>query len=158
MAKQSTASGLAFVEDEEVECILFRSAEGILERADLREDERADWRAPGPVFCRWTHRFKPVADSDENRQSLATAEEIFLGLIDEVKSTEGEEPGSMKRERLVFLNLITVMLERRRVLKALPNQRGRYRYMPEKRDVVVPLIDLEPTEIAGLISEIDALL
>ncbi len=158
MAKQSTVSGVAFAEDEEVECILYRGEEGVLERADLREEERSDWTAPGPVFCRWRHRFKPASDSDENRRSLATAEEIFLGLIEEVKSTEGDEPGSMKRERLVFLNLITVMLERRRVLKPLANRRGHYRYMPEKRDLVVPLIDLEPLEIAGLLSEIDALL
>lgn len=158
VARQSTVSGVAFVEGEEVACILYRSAEGLLERADLREVERAEWSEPGPVLCRWRHRFKPAADSDSERTSLATAEEIFLGLLEELGASESEACSEAKRERLVLLNLTALMLERRRILKPLGSRKGHYRYMPEKRDLTVPFIELDPREICGLLSEIDALL
>jgi hypothetical protein len=157
VAKQSTLSGVGFTDGELVECILYRSDEGVLERADLRGEEWADWKAPGEVFCRWRHRYKisQDSDSDAERRSLATAEEIFLGLLEEAGADPSED--KLKREQLILLNLIALMLERRRVLKPL-SAPGHYRYMPEKRDLRLPLIELEPLEIAGLISELDALL
>ncbi|MFP4283328.1 MAG: hypothetical protein ACLFU2_11950 [Opitutales bacterium] len=175
MAKTSSLSGEPFAVGDTVESFLFRGAQGELERADLRPSEVPAWPMPEGLLCRWRHRVRERddAEGDARRRSLATAEELFLALLeaggekpaegaDEAAEVGNEEAvgesARPPRERLIFLNLLALMLERRRVLKPIGRRPGLYRYMPEKRELRVPLVELDPAEVVPFIEELDALL
>lgn len=168
VAKTSSLSGDSFEAGELVESFLFRDAEGILERADLRRAEVEGWSAPGAVICRWQHRIKTPSDdeAESRRQSLASAEEMFLALagLGESEVEEGATPPAAppeapeSRERSVLLNLLALLLERKRVLKPVRGRPGHFLYGSEKRPVNVPRIDLDPREIVPLVAELDGLL
>ena len=163
VAKTSSLSGVAFEERETVVCFLYRGTDGELERADLREEEVASWHATGPILCRWRHRLRPVAsdDAEARRQSLASAEELFFALVgEETTEAEGALPGGdrAERDRAILLNLLALMLERKRVLKAIRGQPGNFLYGPEKKVVRVLPVELDPLEIAPLVAELEGLL
>jgi hypothetical protein len=164
VAKTSSLSGDVFGDGETVECFLYRGSAGELERADLREGEVEAWEAPGAVLCRWRHRLRPAAKSEAEarRQTLATAEELFLALLEPAPANDAaEDPGAearAARERAILLHLLALMLERKRVLKPVRGRPQCYLLGPEKRVIEVARVELDPREIAPLVAELEGLL
>ncbi len=162
VAKQSSVTGESFEPGDIVESFLFRNTEGDLERSDLRPEESATFTVPENLLCRWRHRVRELDESDAaaRRQSLASAEEMFNSLLEGMPKDTGVEGAvaARSREQLVLLNLLVLVLERRRVLKAVGGGAGNFWHVREKRPVRVPRVELDPAEIAPLLVELDGLL
>jgi hypothetical protein len=126
LARMSYASGRPFAVGERVTCVIFRGPEG-LQRADLGEEEAAAWQAPGDVLGRWV---RAVDDPEESlrlqrRQALASAEELFLALM--------QETGGAGPDKELLAQFLALMLERKRILRPVgPAQNGRQRYAHSK--------------------------
>lgn len=162
VAKSSSLSGESFAEGELVESFLYRNSENVLERADLRASEVEHWPVPDGLLCRWRHRVRSVAlsDSEARRQSVASAEEMFLAMVDAQTSDQAPVDPSVEhaQDPAVLLNLLALLLERKRVLKPVAGRLGRYYYGSEKRIIEVLRVDLEPLKIVPLLEELEALL
>ena len=88
---------------------------------------------------------------------MQSAEELFLSLAATI-AEEGGAGDQPREEPLILLNLLALMLERKRVLRAVPEHPERYWHGREKQLVVVPRTDLSPERILPLVAELDALL
>jgi len=146
----SVLSGKAFSPGDRIWSVLFRTAEGGFERADVFEAEREAFKPEGDILCQWGHRVKPVrtTEADEKRAELQTAEEVFLSLFEADAEDDGEGVQAT-RDRLKFF--LSLQLERKRILRPLGG--GRYRHMPSKREYRVPQLELTPELVASHLKE-----
>ena len=146
LSRTSFASGQTFTPGEKVTCIIFRGPEG-LQRADLAEAEAREWQPPGDVLGRWLRKAGDESDSTKRRQALASAEEVFLAFQ--------QEPGGAGPDKDLLLQLLALMLERKRILR--PQGRpveGRQQYWHPRlqQEFSVPHQALTP-EILGPLRE-----
>lgn len=161
IAKESSLSGEKFEPGDVAESFLYRNPEGELERADLHLSELEAFEVPETLLCRWRHRVRDAdtSEADARKRSIASAEEMFLALLEREAELPEGEPLAMEsrtaREQLVLLNLLALMLERRRILKAIP---GGYWHTREKRNLRIRRVDLDPAEIAPLLVELENLI
>jgi hypothetical protein len=137
-------TGRAFTPGESVVCIIYRGPAG-LDRADLAEAEAGAWPAPGEVLGRWTRKAEDESAAARRRQALASAEEMFLALM--------QESGGAGEDKDLLLQLLGLMLERKRILR--PQGRpegGRQRYLHTRlqQEFSVPQRELTPERFAGL--------
>jgi hypothetical protein len=110
-ARVSFSSGRPFAVGERVACVIFRAPEGLM-RADLSEPEAAEWQAPGEVLGRWVREVNDEEDERaRKRQDLASAEEMFLAMV--------QEPGGAGEDKELLLQFLALILERKRVLRAI---------------------------------------
>jgi len=119
-------SGRDFAEGERVVSFLVRDAAqgGAVLRYDVAEVVQADLMAPGPVACRWVQLFKARKAEDNAERTLKlTAETLFLALSDPANER------TMENERL--LQVLALMLERKRVLKPKGRSADRRRFVYE---------------------------
>lgn len=119
-------SGRDFAEGERVVSFLVRDAAqgGAVLRYDVAEVVQADFMAPGPVACRWVQLFKARKAEDNAERTLKlTAETLFLALSDPANER------TMENERL--LQVLALMLERKRVLKPKGRSADRRRFVYE---------------------------
>lgn len=159
VAKTSSRSARAFAPGDRVESFLYRSEGGEVERADLHLDEVGEWTAPGPLLCRWQHTLKERADEEAaaRRSALQSAEELFFALFEaEAEAVEGES-AEVRRDRRVLLTLLTLMLERKRVLKARDRRGGLYWHPAAKREVRIAPVDLGPEELLNVREQLSQL-
>lgn len=120
LSRASFVSGQAFTPGEKVTCVIFRGPEGV-QRADLTETEAREWQPPGEVLGRWSRKAEDESAAAKRRLALASAEEVFLAFI--------QEPGGAGPDKDVLLQLLALMIERKRLLR--PQGRpadGRQRY------------------------------
>jgi len=96
-------------------CILFRGTEG-LQRADLAEAEAAEWKPTGEIWGRWTREVENEDELARKRQALASAEEVFLALA--------QEAGGAGPEKETLLQMLALLLERKRLLRPLGRPAG----------------------------------
>lgn len=109
-AKNSRASGRAFVEGDRVISYLVREENGEIGRHDILAAEDAGYAKPSFVFCSWTVSYKPRrADENPGRTLKLTAENLFVTLGD-----PAAEPNAANTPLLQFLALL---LERKRLLR-----------------------------------------
>ncbi len=121
LSRASFISGQTFTPGEKVACVIFRGPEG-LQRADLSEAEAVEWQPPGEVLGRWHRKAEDESDAAKRRLSLASAEEVFLAL--------SQEPGGAGEEKDLLLQLLALLLERKRLLKPQGKPaNGRLRYL-----------------------------
>ena len=141
IARKSSLSDTPFSPGERVVCLVYKIAgKDELGRADLMESELDDFEMPGEGLGRWTRVVKDPDDESANvHETVASAEDFFFSLF-EVKQSEAQQESDMLK------HLLCLMLERKRVLKALgPRQtKGQqtYRHVKTKQELLVPVVDI----------------
>ncbi len=126
LAPRCHLTGRGFAEGERVVSFLVRdvSQGGAVVRYDVAEATQADFMTPGPVACRWVQLFKArKAEENAERTLKLTAETLFLALSDPANERTTEN------ERL--LQVLALMLERKRVLRPKGRSADRRRFVYE---------------------------
>jgi len=152
IAKKSTLSETAFAPGDRVACLIFVDPEtSELARADLLEEELGDFSPPAEVLGRWVRVVKePGEESVQAKEAVASAEDFFFSLYAPEKPETPETPESPEsRESSDALkHLIALMLERKRVLRAIPPRRTEgeqpYLHVKRKEEVLVPVVEISP--------------
>ena len=141
IARKSTLSGEVFNPGDRVACLIFKGEEaGELGRADLRPDEVEAFELPGEVLGRWARVVKDPDDvSASASETMASAEDFFFSLF------ENESPDT-KEESDMLKHLLSLMLERKRVLRATGDRKSigeqSYRHVKTKQMIQVPIVDI----------------
>ena len=141
IGRKSALSGEVFDPGDRVTCLIFKDdAAGELGRADLRPEEMDQFELPGAVLGRWS---RVVKDPDEEgahaRETMASAEDFFLSLFE-------DEPEEAKDASEMLKHLLALMLERKRVIRAIgPRQTSGeqiYLHVKTKRELSVPIVEI----------------
>jgi len=139
ISRISALSGEAFEKDDRVASLLVRLEEDI-GRIDLKESEESDYQVPGDLICRWIQLFKPRDQHDKEVQEALklTADNLFVSLF------EGEDGPSQENSKLK--RLLSLMLERRRLLRLKYKDSGYFWYIHRlsKLEYPVPDVELDP--------------
>ena len=139
MSRSSAFSGEPFEKDDRVASLLVR-VESEIVRIDLRESEESEYRLSGDLVCRWIQLFKPRDQHDKEVQEALklTADNLFVSMF------EGE--GGPCQENSKLKRLLSLMLERRRLLKLKHKEAGYlwYIHRPSKLEYPVPDVELDP--------------
>ncbi|HBR93285.1 MAG TPA: hypothetical protein DEA90_03885 [Opitutae bacterium] len=141
IARKSTLSAEAFNPGDQVVCLIYKDdVAGELGRADLRPDEVELFELPGEVLGRWVRVVKePDEESSTARETMASAEDFFFSLFEHEQPEAREESDMLK-------HLLSLMLERKRVLRALGTRRTAgeqtYLHVKSKRQMQVPIVDI----------------
>ena len=141
IARNSTLSGEAFRPGDQVVCIIFKGKEaGEIGRADLRPDEVEVFGLPDEVLGRWARVVKDPSDEIATvKETMASAEDFFFSLF------ENESPDN-KEESDMLKHLLSLMLERKRVLRCIGDRKSSgeqsYRHVKTKQLIQVPIVDI----------------
>ncbi len=141
LARKSSLSATPFNPGDRVVCLVFKEAgEGELGRADLLEAEVEDFEIPGEVLGRWSRVVKNPDDESVNaRETMASAEDFFFSLYEGDAADAAEESDMLK-------HLLALMLERKRVLRAIAPRRTAgsqpYLHVKTKRELTVPIVEI----------------
>ena len=141
IARNSTLSGEAFRPGDQVVCIIFKGKEaGEIGRADLRPDEVEVFGRPDEVLGRWVRVVKDTSDEiTAVNEKMASAEDCFFSLF------ENESPDN-KEESDMLKHLLSLMLERKRVLRSIGNRQSSgeqsYQHVKTKQLIQVPIVDI----------------
>lgn len=164
VAKESSISGRQFEDGMRIACFLVRKEDGELERLDVLEDEAAEAiREGASLVCRWSRVFKVRVDeeADARRQAAETAESMFLSMarevgLEEEMTEDGEERS--REDRVVLLHILTLMLERRRILKSVRGSTHRFRHVVSGKEFEVEDVHLRPEQLLAAVTELEAVL
>jgi hypothetical protein len=144
IARKSTFSGEAFCPGDHVICLIYKDEQaGELGRADLRPDEVAAFELPGEVLGRWARVVKdPDDESVSARETMASAEDFFFSLYE----NDAGVAGAASEESDMLKHLLSLMLERKRVLRAIGTRQHAgeqtYLHVKTKRQLKVPIVDI----------------
>jgi len=143
IAKKSTLSERAFTPGDRVACLNLVDPEtSELGRADLLETELAEFTPPAEVLGRWVRVVKePGEESAQAKETVASAEDFFMSLYENEAPESRESSDALK-------HLLALMLERKRVLRAVPPRRTEgeqsYLHVKRKETFSVPIVDISP--------------
>ena len=154
--KESTFSGNPFQDGEEVNCYLIRNKEGALVRADLRTDDIDNMEAGVLILGRWTRVFESSPDKrEENLNQQRTLEELFFSLFEVEDAVASEESDTLKQ-------IVSLMLERKRVLRRLPPKSSSvlttYIHVKSKKEFEVPSFDITPQVVMSVQEQLQVLI
>lgn len=141
IARKSTLSGEAFEPGDHVVCLIYKDeAAAELGRADLRPEEIEFFELPGEVLGRWSRVVKdPDDESASARETMASAEDFFFSLYENDQPDAREESDMLK-------HLLSLMLERKRVLRALGARKTEgeqtYLHVKTKQELSVPIVEI----------------
>lgn len=141
LGKASFLSGKTFIPGEKVTSVIYRGPEG-LQRVDLSEADATGWQAPGDVLGKWNRKAEDESEAARRRSALASAEEVFLAFI--------QEPGGAGEDKNLLLQLLALLLERKRILRPQGKPAdGRQRYLHTRlqQEFSVPHGDLTPERL-----------
>ncbi len=112
LGRHSVQTGAPFSEGERIVSFLYKTEEGSLERADLKESESEAFVPAGEILGRWVRPFKAggAAHREEAIAKAQSAEELFWSLVD--KEAQALEAAVLKQ-------LLALWLERKRLLRAV---------------------------------------
>ncbi|MGB0415741.1 MAG: hypothetical protein ACPGKS_02710 [Coraliomargarita sp.] len=143
IARKSALTEEPFKPGDLVACLIFKDEQaGELGRADVLPDEVEDFEIPGPLLGRWTRVIKDPDDDSENRRMvMASAEDFFMSLFSDSPADDTAEA-----ELHALQHLLALMLERKRVLRALgPRQlsgKQLYVHVKTKQELEVPIVEI----------------
>lgn len=141
ISRKSSRTGKAFEPgDVAVSLIFMNSAEKEIARADLHESELSEFELPGELLGRWRRVIRdPNEEAVNASETLASAEDFFFSLF------EGDE-NTQTKERETLKHLLGLMLERKRVLRAIgPRQTQgaqNYLHVKSKQEIRVPIVEM----------------
>ncbi len=142
IARKSSLSATPFNPGERIICLIYKEAEeGEMGRADLLESEVEAFDLPGEVLGRWSRIVKePTDEGTSTRETMASAEDFFFSLYESAPTEASREESDMLK------HLLALMLERKRVLRAIgPRQttgQQTYRHVKTKQELAVPVVEL----------------
>lgn len=156
VSRQSSTSGQKFTPGESVVCFIFKNNQGQLERADVQESETEAFPQTNDILARWTRVIKEPDEElkEAKKQTIQSAEDIFLSLFDEENSTDCQERDILKQ-------FIALMLERKRILKRLNTKEKEvqeYLHSSTQRTFKVPMHPLEPQQILTIQEQLQNLI
>ena len=101
----------------------------------FKESEESDYRILGDLICRWTQLFKPRDQHDKEVQEALklTADNLFVSVF-EGEDGPSEENSELKR-------LLSLMLERRRLLKLKHKEAGYLWYIHRPSKLEYPHVE-----------------
>lgn len=141
ISRKSSRSGIPFEPgDVAVSLIYMDPAEGGVARADLLESELDELGLPGELLGRWRRVIKDPDDAAaQTGETLASAEDFFFSLFE-------NESGGPSEERDMLKHLLALMLERKRVLRAIGPRKGgdslTYLHVKSKAELQVPIREM----------------
>ena len=141
IAQKSSLSGDYFIPGDRVVCLIYKDKqEGELARVDLRPEEIEKFEMPGEVLGRWARIIpNPEDEITNSHETIASAEEFFFSLFEEEKKEAREETDMLK-------HLLSLMLERKRVLRAIGDRKRSgeqcYRHIKTKNEISVPISNI----------------
>lgn len=161
LGRESTVSGETLSIGDRVECFIFLDTEGQLQRADIRESESERFPRPESVLGRWQRVVKDRGEEQREArgQILATAEDIFFSVVDHEPGAEGTD--SPREEREALMQVLALMLERKRVLRSIGRVQGdrqAYLHVRSKREIEVPMGEIEPQHLLALQERLEILM
>lgn len=135
-------------------CVIYKPEGAPLERADMLEAHFEKFQPAGIELGRWTREVKDRAEEEREArlQLLATREEFFLSLFADDTDPTGE--------KAVLKQLLALLLERKRILRALGKPAGniqRYLHVRTRDEFDVPTDEFQPEQIAQIQPALEAL-
>lgn len=156
LAKKSSHSGRDLKPGDTVVSIVRLGEAGVLERNDYLKEELAEGNYESRYLAKWERVVSENPEEDERqarKMALAGSEDFFISLYDD-PNVDMENPDCMKQ-------MLALMLERKRILKALGRPSGgvqKYRHPASGREFEVPQKELDEALIMGIQSQLDAFL
>jgi len=155
LARQCAVSGERFAIGDQVVCFLQRADDGQLLRADVAAANVDQFPRPNAVLGRWGREVKPDGEEEKEAraQALATTEELFLSLFE-------ENGAAVADDRKLFQQVLALLLERKRVLRAQgrpSNGQQTYLHVRSKQEFTVSANNLEPEALGRIQEELQAL-
>lgn len=141
ISRKSSLTGEAFRPgDRAVSLIYAEEGSAELGRADLLDEEVDGYELPGALLGRWVRLIRdPDEESASAQETIASAEDFFFSLYQNTEAAARSETNVLK-------HLIGLMLERKRILKAVgPRQVSGeqvYRHVKSKQEIAVPIVDI----------------
>lgn len=165
MAGQSFVSQKPLQSGNWVVSFLYRTETGVLERADLLAVEAENWVVPGEVICRW-ERLLPeetTSEASRRRRMMSGAEELFLALCaenpaDAEGTSEEKGPVVAKESNAALRYLLSLMLERKRLLQRLPGKTGACLHRTTGETVFAPEVQLSPAVLNKILGTLGNLI
>lgn len=142
IASTSTLSQSAFLDGEQVVCLIYKDTEkGEIGRADIRSEELNHFELQGELLGRWFQTVKKIESGQTAaRQKVASAEEFFFSLY----TSFGDKDSREETNALKYL--LALMLERKRVVrvqgKRLREGVQLYIHVKTKQTFNVPITDI----------------
>ena len=158
IAQKSTLSGECFIPGDRIVSLIYKDEEnGELARVDLRTEEIEKFNIPGLVLGRWASVVpNPEDDTVHEREAISSAEDLFFSLFE----VEGEI-GEARKESDMLKHLLALMLERKRVLRAVGDRKKSgeqcYRRIKTNNEINVPICNISTdlmTKIEDTIGDI----
>ncbi len=130
-----------------VVCIIYKPEGLPIERADILEENLERFQLPGLELGRWVREVKDRNEEEREarQQLLATREEFFLSLF--------ADPADPSGEKAVLKQLLALLLERKRVLRALDKPASkvqRYLHVRTREEFLVPTDEFLPEQLAQI--------
>lgn len=138
IAQKSTLSGECFIPGDRIVCLIYKDEhDGELARVDLRPEEIEKFNIPGEVLGRWARVVPdPEDEAAHEREAISSAEDLFFSLFEGEIEQAREESDMLK-------HLLSLMLERKRVLRAVGDRKKSgeqcYRHIKTKNEITVPI-------------------
>lgn len=154
IARRCAVSGESFKVGDRVVCVVYKPEGLPIERVDVLAGHFAQYTLPGMELGRWVREVKERAEEEREArlQLLATREEFFLSLY-----AEAEDPSG---DKAVLKQLLALLLERKRVLRALGKPSGgvqRYLHVRTRDEFEVPAGELLAEDVARVQSALEML-
>lgn len=156
LSRRCAVSGEPLQPGDRVACVVVKPVGRDIERLDIAENRLAEFKPDGLVLGRWTRVVKDKPD-EEDREArarlLASREEFFLSLFDSPDDPDGD--------KAVLKQLLALLLERRRILRATGRAEAgvqRYKHIRTGADYAVPTDDISPGQVARVQFTLEALL
>ncbi len=180
LSRSSSLNNRAFEPGDKVVTLLHLNETGEVARFDIHlEDLDDSAETPvGPELGRWVREIKdPENDKEAAAARVQSSEALFLSLygeqLEEAAEADMPEPlappvedGDLSEEskeaKNTLKHLLALMLERKRVLRAIGRRQAEgnqmYLHVKRKKEYVVPVFPLTPETVASLQSTLDDLI
>lgn len=142
LSKKSAISGRDIVAGDTVVCAVFIDPTGNLDRLDCHADEFDSAKIGGKIIGRWERVVSAHPEEDERaarKMALSSSEDFFVSLFDEIVEVKTDEIEVVKQ-------MLALLLERKRILRAVGRPSGGYqKYIQSstKREFNVPQKNLD---------------
>ncbi|MDR3229272.1 MAG: hypothetical protein LBT53_07680 [Puniceicoccales bacterium] len=147
LSRRCAVSGEPLKVGDHVVCLVFKPEGADISRADILAANAEGFLPGGIELGRWMREVKDSAaeEREARLQLMASREEFFLSLF-----TADSDPTG---DKAVLKQLLALMLERKRVLRALgkpANNIQRYLHVRTRDEYEVPTDELQPAQLVAI--------